>query len=465
MNQTILFGSVVVYLLFIIVLGLYFSRREVKDSDDFMIAGRRLPRIVLIGTLLATWVGSGTVIGGASFIYQYGPLASIFFFAGAPLGIIVLYFIADKARSLEKYTVPEMLEIRYGKLTGLLAALIIILAYVGITSYQFIGGGYILNIVTGLPVETGTAITAVIVIILAATGGLFSVAYTDFISSLFIIVGFLLGGSIVLGELGGFSELAAKLPPEKITWTGGLSFVQLLGYFLPLFLLILGDQNMYQRLSAAKNAETAKRSTVGFFFGNILLVFLAILLASSSIVLFPDIPPDTAILHLSMEKMPLIVGIMVLTSSVALTITSGNSYLLSAAGNLVYDFYIRLRGKNLSQSQQLRFHRWVVVGLGFFAYVLGTYFPSVLEAQMYSYTMYGATITPVILASFLWKRVNSAGAIATIITGGAATLFWEMVLDKPFGWNSVLFSFPLSVLALLIFTRFSTPNAETKESH
>lgn len=71
---------------------------------------------------------------------------------------------------------------------------------------------------------------------------------------------------------------------------------------------------------------------------------------------------------------------------------------------------------------------------------------------MYSYTMYGAAITPVVMATFFWKRANTAGALASIITGGMATLFWELVLNKPFDWNSVLFSLPLSVAALIIIT-------------
>ena len=169
-----------------------------------MVAGRRLPLIVLVGTLLATWVGSGTVVGGASFIYQYGPFAGIFNLIGGPIGVIVLYFIADKARLLKKYTVPEMLEIRYGSSTRLVASTFILLAYVGITAYQFTGGAYVLNITTGLPVEIGTIVIGVLVIFLATTGGLFSVAYTDFISSLLIVFGFFLGLPFVLSAVGGF---------------------------------------------------------------------------------------------------------------------------------------------------------------------------------------------------------------------------------------------------------------------
>jgi SSS family solute:Na+ symporter len=448
---------VALYLVLMVVLGIYFARKEVKTSEDFMVAGRRLPKIVLIGTLLATWVGSGTVVGGASFIYQYGPFAAILYFAGAPVGILILYFLADKARSLTKYTVPEMLEVRFGKKTRLISAVFILLAYVGITSYQFIGGGYVLNITTGIPVEVGTLITAFIVIFLATTGGLFSVAYTDFLSSFLIVFGFLIGIPFALSAVGGFEGIAASLPDHKLTWTGGLTIPQIIGFFLPTLLLILGDQNMYQRFSSAKDPENAKKSTIGFFLGDVLVMFLAILLATCSIVLFPNIPPDTAILELAANGFPTVIGSLTLAASVAFIITTGNSYLLSCAGNLVYDLIREFKKSSFTEEKLLSLNRIAVILLGVFAYSLGQFFPSVLSIQMYSYTMYGAAVTPTILASFLWKRATTSGALASIITGGLATLFWELILHKPMGWNSVLFSLPLSILALIVVSLLTTP--------
>src|SRR5699024_11483864 len=94
----------------------------------------------------------------------------------------------------------------------------------------------------------------------------------------------------------GFEGLSLSLPDHSLTWYGVLSIPQLICFFLPLFLLVLGDQNMYQRFSAAKNPDIARRSTVGFIFANALVIVLTILLATAAIVLFPNIDPDAAIL-------------------------------------------------------------------------------------------------------------------------------------------------------------------------
>ena len=324
------------------------------------------------------------------------------------------------------------------------------LAYVGIASYQFTGGGYVLNITTGIPIWLGTIITAVVVIFLATVGGLISVAYTDAISAIIIIVGLLIAFPLIMGEIGGFSGLFASLPETKASWNGGLSIPQLLGFFLPLLLLLLGDQNVYQRFSSAESPGTARKSAVGFFVGAIVVVSLVIVLASSAAVLLPEIPPDTAILSLAGESLPLFLGGMLLASAVAIIITTGNSYLLSAAGNLVYDIYSKLFGQQIPEGRGLLYDRIAVAVLGVLAYVLGAFFPTVLALQIYSYTIYGAAVTPALVAALVWRRATAAGGVASILTGAVVTLVWELVLNQPLEWNAVLVALPASIIVLIV---------------
>ncbi|WP_282139609.1 sodium:solute symporter family protein [Cytobacillus oceanisediminis] len=460
--------AVILYLILMALIGVYFAKKSVKNSDDFMVAGRSLPLFVVMGTLLATFVGSGTVVGGASFIYQYGPFAAIFNLSGGIVGAIILYFIASKIRQIEIYTVPDLLERRFGKTALYISSVIIIFAFVGITAYQFTGGAYVLQLTTGIPLEVGAIIMCALVIFLTVSGGLFSVAYTDALSAILIIIGFLFGVPFALNAVGGFEGLSLSLPEMNKTWNGGLSFPQLLGFFLPLFLLVLGDQNMYQRFSAAKDPNVARKSTIGFFVGSVFVISLTIILATTSIVLFPDIKPDTAILSLAIDGVPLVVGLLILCSAVAFIITTATSYLLSASGNIVSDLIQRSSKSKLSESKLLWYNRVIVVILGVLAYVLGQFFPSVLAIQMYSYTMYGASLTPAILATVLWKNATKAGVISSMIVGGSATMIWEIGLDRPLDWNSVLFALPLSVLTLIIVslaTRNKNVSADLTTDH
>jgi SSS family solute:Na+ symporter len=449
--QTTHIAVLVIYLALMIGVGLWFSRsKQVATGDDFVFAGRSLPRPVMIGTLLATWVGSGTIIGGASFAYTYGPLASIFFLAGTPVGIIVLYFVAKRIRRQTTYTVPELLEQRYGMVVRILAALITILAYTGIVAYQFTGGGYILSVITPLSPVDGAIVIAVLVTFLAAGGGLKSVAWTDFVSALVIVGALVLALPLVLGgDIGGVGDYWSSLPEASTSWSGGLSPLQLLGFFLPLFMLILADQNMYQRLGAARDENEARTSTAGFFLSSFLVTVPVALLGSAAVILLPDISPDTAILSLAGEGyLPAILGGLLLAGALAFIVTTGSSFLLSGAGNVVYDVIKRLVGLQMDDTRRLRVHRLAVVAIGVVAYVLGRYFPTVLELQIYSYTVYGVAIAPPVLAIFFWPRASRWGAISSMVVATVLTITWEQ-LGRPFELNAVLISLPVSVLTLV----------------
>lgn len=445
---------ILIYASFMLMLAVYFSKREVKSGEDFVIAGHRLPLIVVIGTLTTTWVGSGSLVGGAGFVYQYGPLAAIFFFAGGPLGIIVMYFIASRTRALAKRTVPEMLETRFGSLTRFFAAIFILITYISVLTNQFVSGGYILNITTGLPEHIGALLTVIFVIALAALGGLFSVSYTDFFSAIMIIFGLLIAIPFVLVEIGGISDFTSNLSETQLTLTGGLSTLQIIGYFLPLFVYIIGDQTLLQRFSASKDETTAKRSTIGFFLGVFIIYASITILVTASITLLPNLQnPDTALMALANHGLPSSLGAIILAAFTALLLTTASSFLLSIAGNVVYDLYVRFKG-DIPQKDQLKINRISVIAIGLLAYTLGLVSTSVLELSIFAYAMYGTAITPVILAAFFWKRANKAGAIASIVTGGGSTIIWEL-MGKPMDWNSVLVSLPLSLIALIVFSLFS----------
>jgi SSS family solute:Na+ symporter len=461
MDNAVILGAVSAYVLGMVALGIW-AARKVRNNHDFMLAGQRLGRLVLVGTLLATWTGAGTIIGRASFSYTYGPLASIFYSLGAPTGILIMYFfLARRIRQYSKYTVPEIMESRYGPSVRLVTAVAILLAYSAIMSEQVRGLGYILHLTTGFPEGVAKFVGLAVIVFLAFSGGLISVAYTDAISALLITVGLVGGFVFVLIGVGGFGGLADRLPDDHMTWTGGLSPIQILGYILPTLLLILGDQNMYQRFSAARSPEVAKKSTLGFLAGDLLFYGSVIVLASGAVVLLPGIAPDTAILRLATDSLPVALGAILLMAGTAFIITTGNSYLLSSAGNLVHDIYRSLSRRKHDQQRELLLTRVAIIVLGVLAFAIGELFPSVLEIQVFSYTMYGAVVTPSLLAIFLWRRATAAGSIASIVTGIVATVSWEFVLDKPYDWNSVLVSLPLAVIALVAVSLATKPTPET----
>ena len=114
-------SAIIFYLFALVAVGI-FKVSSVKDSEDFMVAGRTLPWYILVGTLLATWMGSGSLFSGAGLGYRNG-LAGLWSSAGAWLGIALIYFITKRIRNFGKVTVPDIFEARYGKLAAILATI------------------------------------------------------------------------------------------------------------------------------------------------------------------------------------------------------------------------------------------------------------------------------------------------------------------------------------------------------
>ena len=152
----IYFWAIVIYLAILIGISVYRSLR-VKTQDDFMVAGRRVTAIFLVGTLVCTWIGSGSLFGGAGRAFRNG-FSALWMSAGAWAGIAIVYFLAHRVRRIAQYTVPDLLETRYNPSARVLGTVAIIIAYLTIASYQFIGGGRLLNILLGWDPAVGAAV-------------------------------------------------------------------------------------------------------------------------------------------------------------------------------------------------------------------------------------------------------------------------------------------------------------------
>jgi len=220
--------------------------------------------------------------------------------------------------------------------------------------------------------------------------------------------------------------------------------------------LILGDQNMMQRFSAAKDSDTAKKSNIGMFIGEIVVIVLTILLVVAGILMIPDAKrPDTIIFQLALQKLPFAIGAIVLSACVAFIVTTGDSFLLSASTNLTYDIWGKYLKKDATDKQKMVFIRVTAVVFAVIAYFLCMYFPTILSVQLYSYTMYGAAITPALLCALFSKKVTKAGGISGILTGAVLTILWDAILKSPYGIKSALISVPAAFLMILIVSSFT----------
>lgn len=443
---------VLTYLVGIIIFGAIISKKKVKTAEDFVVAGRKLPMIILIGTLLATWCGGGGITGSASVVYAYGPWVGVLHFLGAPIGIFLLYFIAGKVRKSSKITVPEIFEARYGSTASVLAAICIILAYVGIVATQIKAAGNIINLLTGINTTLGIIIAAVIVLLLTVTGGMMTVAYSDAVSALLMVGGFLVAVPLLFNAAGGWNAAMVSLANQgKNTVTGGLSPIVLAGYMIPTIALLLGDQNMMQRFASAKDSNEAKKSNIGMLIAEIVVCTLIILMVTAGIVLMPNIEISSNIIFaVAVDYLPFFVGAIVLAACVSFIVTTADSFLLSASTNLTYDIWAKFIKKDATDKEKVKFLRTMIILLTILAVAFTLYFPTIITLQLTAYAMYGAAITPALLFALFSKRVTKAAGLIGIITGATVTVIWNVVLNVPNGIQAAIIAVPASTIAIFV---------------
>jgi len=441
------FWVIIAYLMILIGVGAWRSR-QVKNQDDFMVAGRKLSAGVLVGTLLATWIGSGSIIGGAGLAYDKG-FPALWFDAGVWVAIIILYLIAGRVRRFAQYTVPDILEARYGPAARVLGTIVTIIAYTAIVSYQFRAGGMVLNLVTGISTDTGIIITALFVIGYTVLAGMISVAYTDVVNGLIMIAGLFIALPFMLGQAGGWEGIMARLPESHFDPLGDMTLAEALGYSLPTMLLLLGESGMYQRFFSARDERTARRSVVGWIIGTIIIETLIVVLAVIGSSMFTDIDAEMVILHSVRNGLPILIGCLTLAAIVAVIVSTADSFLLVPATNLVRDIYQRFLNPGASQKKIVRYSRLMVVALGLVAFVQVRFFERVLEMALYAYTMYGVGITPAVMAAFFWKRATPAGGTAAIGSGMGVTILWELFGGST-GIATVYPALAVSLLALIL---------------
>lgn len=452
------FWVIIAYLIILIGVGAYRSK-FVKSQDDFMVAGRKLSAKVLVGTLLATWIGSGSIIASAGLAYDKG-FPSLWFDAGVWVAIIILYFIAGRARAFAQYTVPDMLEARYNKYARLLGTIVTIIAYTAIVSYQFRAGGMVLNLITGISVDQGIIITAVFVIGYTVLAGLISVVYTDVVNGIIMVIGLFIALPFLVDTAGGWSEIVAALPESHFEIMGELTLLEALGYSIPTMLLLLGESGMYQRFFSAKDERAARRSVVGWIAGTIVIETLIVVLAIVGSAIFTDIEGEMVILYAVKDGLPIIIGSIALAAIVAVIVSTADSFLLVPAINVMRDIYQRFINPDVTQKKMVLYSRIVVVLLGIAAFVQVRFFEKILEMAIYAYTMYGVGITPAVMAAFFWKRATAAGGVSSIAAGMIVTLVWEIFGLGPLLGLPTIYPALGASLFCLVFISLATPKPD-----
>lgn len=427
--------------------------RQVRSAEDFALAGRGLGGGVLVGTLVATWVGTGSILGNAEFAYEHG-VAGFFLPLPGLVGMLVLVRIAPRVRALSATTVPEMLGLAFGHRARQLGAVALVAAYLIIVSYQYRAGAAVLERLFGLltlELPGGTTLAAwpivcaLFVILYTALAGLKSVATTDTVAGLVIVIGVLASLAIVFAEWDLQSE---ALPESLLRPSAGFSTLKWIGLTLPALLLMLGDANLMQRFLAAKSPATARRAALGAFFvlTVIELAVIGLALVGRARLGAELDNPAHVIIAVAFELVPPFVGLSLVAAIVAVVLSTADSFLLAASTSIAGD----LTGRRLAARGQ----RLWVLALGLVALGLAYTSDSFFGVALFAYTIYGVAITPAVVLALFAPGVPGRAVVGGMLAGLVSALAWKLA---GFELDPVLPALGINLLVIGILSKLSVP--------
>lgn len=422
----------VLYLACLLAVGLR-KAKAVHGQEGFSLAGRSLTVPILVGTLVATWTGTGSIFGNAGEAYRVG-FPSLLIPIGSIAGLLVLASLSGRVRGRERFTLQDVLEERFGAVARVLGTLTLVLAYLVIVANQLRAGEAVLAQLARAqgwtPLDPLVAKVGVALFIATYTGlaGMMSVALTDTFNGVLMIVGLVIALPIVWSVAGGVDAVMTALPSSAQQVGGHYSGLEVASMILPPFLLIIGDANLHQRFLSARSESTARSAALWFIPAVLAVETVILLVAIGTSVALPDVDPDRAVLALALTDgvLPAALGAVLLACVLAIIVSTADSYLLACSSSLVRDVYQRFARRDASERELLTTARVVVLLLTIPAILLATSGDDFFRLALFAYTIYGVGITPPLVAALFWPRATPAGAVASMVTAVAVAIAWKV---------------------------------------
>lgn len=456
------------YMVLTVVVGLVSSKMKQKkaakkqSNEDFLMAGKSLGPIILACTLFAANTGGASTTGIATNVGTQGLSASWYVIA-AGIGFVLVSFIAPFFRRAQASTVPQIINMRYGKPAHIVTAFTSIAALFMATGSQIIATSTIINTVTGMDFETTAVVVTAVVIAYTMVGGFASVAAANMMHVGFITIGMTIAMIFMVNSdtVGGFSNLMATA--KTMTDAEGqnmdlLSMTKvglpaILGYVAMYCTTFPTGQEIVQTYCSAKDGKSAK---VGSVIAGLLSAAYAIVPALIGLMAFTFIDGfaadkalhKNALAAATMEFAPAIIAGIVLSSVVAATISSASGNMIGTATlftNDVFRPYMNKGEKN--DTKEIWISRAVMVLAGCVGLAVALSGSNIISIMMSAFALRSAGPFAAFICGLFYKKVTKNAGFLSIVFGTAVAAIWIYALKTPFGLNAAI---PASLVAFIV---------------
>jgi Na+/proline symporter len=426
----VLLAFVIAYLLATIAVGLWAARR-VKNTADFAVAGRHLPLVMIVTTTFATWFGSETVLGIPAKFVQGGLNSVVEDPFGSSLCLVLVgVFFAGKLYRMTLLTISDYYRERFGRVVEVACSLIIIASYVGWVAAQVTALGLVFNLLSDGVVSPGLGMIIGTVSILAYTlfGGMWSVAVTDFVQMIILVIGLGVIAVFAADQAGGAQGVIAfaasrdlfNLLPEPSFH--GVAFF--LGAAVTVMLGSIPQQDVFQRVMSAKNIEAATRGPVIGGVCYFLFAFVPMFLVTCALVIMPEAgvllkeDPQKVLPTLVMGHMPFTLQVLFFGALLSALKSTASATLLAPSVTFVESIW-RPFQPHMSDRARLRTMRIAVLGFATIVcgWAIGSQGTPIYDmvAASYQLPLVGAFVP--LVAGLYWPRATTQGAVFSVATG------------------------------------------------
>lgn len=430
-NSATLLWFVAGYIVVSIAVGVVAGLR-VHNTKDFVVAGRTLPFYVVTATVFATWFGSETVLGiPAKFIE--GGLGAVVEdpFGSSMCLVLVGLFFAAKLYRMDLLTIGDFYRSRYNPTVELLTSLAIVASYLGWVSAQIVALGLVFNVLSGgaVSMSAGILIGAAVVVFYTLWGGMFSVAWTNFVQMVVIVVGILYIAWLIGDKAGGVANVVAHARAAgKLHFFPEPSARDVLWFIGAAVTLMFGSipqQDVFQRVTSSRTVTIAVWGSVAGGVAYFFFAFVPIFLGYSAHLIAPELvaahlerDPQHILPELILAHTPLAAQVLFFGALLSAIMSTASGTLLAPSVTFTENVLKRFLRRDLSDREFLWTMRLVVAGFA----TLVTVFALNSEASIYEMVGDAYKITLVsafvpLVAGLYWKRATATGALLALVFG------------------------------------------------
>ncbi|MDA3626419.1 sodium:solute symporter [Saccharopolyspora oryzae] len=414
------YAVIAIYIAGMIGIG-WVGMRLARTKSDYLVAGRRLGWFMYSGTMSAIVLGGASTIGGIGLGYTHG-ISGAWLVLTIGLGILALHaFFARRLVKLRVYTVSEMLDLRYGGSSTVIAGVVMWGYTLMLTVTSTLSFATVFHVLFGVSSAVGIAIGGSIVVLYSVLGGMWSITLTDIAQFVIKTIGILLVLlPMALFAVGGFDGMAQRVPPDffDLTSIGGATIVT---YVLTYGFGLLIGQDIWQRVFTARTPRVATGG--GLVSGVYCLVygFAGALIGMAAKVLYPNLgSADDAFATIVSNLLPTGVRGLVLAAALSALMSTSSGALIACSTVTTTDVLGKLRGK--SGEADLKTNRITTLVLGVLAIVVAMLVNDVVSALTVAYNILVGGLLVAILGGLVWKRGTRAGALTSMVVGSVVVI-------------------------------------------